>query len=64
MKNTSSKSDDQTNDPTSKSEPLHIVVDEQEGGADLNRVGVIGRVLKQAIVGVEEFMREEEKEPS
>ena len=55
-------SNDQTNDPTSKSEPLHVVVDERGGGTDLNHVGVVGRVLKQAVVGVEDFTRQEEEE--
>ena len=55
-------SDDQSNDPTSKSKPLEIVVDEGRGGADLNCIGVIGRVLKQAVVGVEDLTGEKEKE--
>ena len=55
-------SNDQTNDPTGKSKPLHVVVDERGGGADLNHVGVVGRVLKQTVVGVEDLMRQEEKE--
>ena len=55
-------SNDQTNDPTSKSKPLHVVVDEGGGGADLNSVGVIGRVLKQTVVGVEDLTRQKEEE--
>ena len=55
-------SNDQANNPTSKSKPLHVVVNERGGGADLNSVGVIGRVLKQTVVGVEDLTRQEEEE--
>lgn len=41
-----------------------MVVDEGRHGADLDGVGVIGRVLEQAVVGVKELTRHQEKELS
>ena len=55
-------SDDQTDDPSSKPEPLHVVVDERRGGADLNSVSVIGRVLKETVVRIENLTREKKEE--
>lgn len=55
---------DQPYDPPCKSEPVHVVLNEHGGGADLNGVGVIGRVLKEAIVWIEDLTREKEKELS
>lgn len=55
---------DQSYDPPCKSEPVHVVLNEHGGGANLNCVGVIGRVLKEAIVWIEDLTREKEKELS
>lgn len=42
--------------------PVVIVVDKGRHGGDLHRVGVVGRVLEQAVVGVEELPRQQEEE--
>lgn len=41
-----------------------MIVDEGGHGADLDSVGVVGRVLEQAVVGVKELARHQEKELS
>ena len=41
-----------------------MVLNECRHGADLNGVGVVGRVLKQAIVRIEQLLRQEEEELS
>lgn len=41
-----------------------MVVDKGRHGADLDGVGVVGRVLEQAVVGVKELTRHQEKELS
>ena len=50
--------------PARKPEPVHVVLDEHGGGADLDSVGVAGRVLKEAVVWVEDLSREEKEELS
>ena len=44
-----------------KPEPLQVVVDERGGGADLDHVGVVGQVLKETVVGVEDLTREKKE---
>ena len=44
--------------------PFQMVLHEGRHRADLDGVGVIGRVLKQAIVRVEELLGEQEEELS
>ena len=54
----------QTNDTAGKPEPVEVVLQEHGGGADLNSVRVVCRVLKEAVVGIEDLAREEEEELS
>ena len=52
----------QWDDAASEAEPVEVILDEGGGGADLYSVGVIGRILKQAIVGVEDLSGDQEEE--
>ena len=46
------------------SSPLQLILHKGRHGADLHGVGVVGRVLKQTIVGVEELLGQQEEELS
>jgi len=41
-----------------------VIVNKCRNGRDLNSVGVVGRVLKQAVVRIEQFPGEQEEELS
>ena len=49
-------------DPPSKPEPVKVILYEHGCGADLDCVRVVGRVLKEAIVWIEDLTRQEEEE--
>lgn len=53
---------DQCHHTPSKSEPVQAVLDEGCGGANLNGVSVVGRVLKEPVIRVEDLSREKEEE--
>jgi len=42
--------------------PFQLVLHEGGHGADLDGVGVVGRVLEEAVVGVEELLGQQEEE--
>ena len=52
----------QPDDPAGKPEPVQVVLQEDRGGADLDCVRVIGRVLKESVVRVEDLSGEKEEE--
>ena len=52
----------QPDDPAGKSEPVQVVLQEDRGRADLDCVGIVGRVLKESVVGVEDLSGEKEEE--
>lgn len=52
----------QAQHPAAEAEPLVLVVHEGGHGADLHGVRVVGGVLEQAVVGVEELPRQQEEE--
>lgn len=52
----------QAKDTPTEPKPFMVVVHEGRHGRNLHRVCVIGRVLKQSIVGVEEFPGKQEEE--
>ena len=55
-------SNHQSNKPPCESKPLQVVLDKAGGWADPHCVRVISGVLKQAIVGIEDFPRQQEEE--
>lgn len=48
--------------PAAEAEPLMLVVDEGGHRGDLHGVRVVGRVLEQAVVRVEQLTRQQEEE--
>lgn len=46
------------------SSPFQMVLDKRRHWADLNGVGVVGRVFEQAVVRIEQLLRQEEEELS
>ena len=54
--------DHQTHHAAGKPEPVHVVLEEHGGGADLHRVRVVGGVFEEAVVRVEDLAREKEEE--
>ena len=54
--------DHQSHDTPGKPEPVQVVLQEHGGGADLDRVRVVGRVLEEAVVRIEDLAREKKEE--
>ena len=54
--------DHQTHHTAGKPEPVHVVLEEHGGGADLHCVRVVGGVFEEAVVRVEDLAREKEEE--
>lgn len=54
----------QTQNTPAKAKPLVMVVHERRHGADLNGVGVIGRILEQTVVRVKELPRHQKEKLS
>ena len=52
----------QTHDTPGKPEPVQVVLQEHGGGADLDRVCVVGGVLEEAVVRIEDLTREKKEE--
>ena len=52
----------QAEDSAAEAEPLVVAVDEHGHGADLHRVRVVGRVLEQTVVRIEQLARHQKEE--
>lgn len=52
----------QTNDPTNEFEVVQMLRVDTRVRVDLEGIVIVGRVFKQAVEGIEHFVRKEEKE--